>query len=218
MRPAAAESRCHWVPLHARDQRPHSEGHAGAAWYRGEPCSPQRSRRRAARVCAPCQQQQACPSEDAWRSPTESPSQLLRDPGRWPPGCRLEQAGRLQTPAPLSCVRPRHEMWAPPWGRRLARRRHGMSTQGWWHYCPPHGRLRAWGCRHTGQVTCLVSENPSRPCGGHRDQLPPPPSGRDHAARPPASQSQRTALRFRGAAAWRQVQSKQGPQRAAGHG
>lgn len=66
-RPAAAESRCHWVPLHTRDQRPHGEGHAATAWHRGEPCSAQRSRRRAAPVCAP-RQQQAGPGEDARRS------------------------------------------------------------------------------------------------------------------------------------------------------
>lgn len=125
-------------------------------------------------ACAPCQlpgrqRQRARPSEDARRGPAVAIT-VAAGPGRWPPARRGSGRGGHKHQRPRPAPAPGVTTQVPLWGWR----HDGTSTQGWWHHCPPHGCLWAGGCRRAGQVTCLVSENTSRTCGGHRDQLPPP--------------------------------------------
>lgn len=125
-------------------------------------------------ACAPCQlpgrqRQRARPSEDARRGPAVAVT-AAAGPGRWPPARRGSGRGGRKHQHPRPAPAPGVTTQVPLWGWR----HDGTSTQGWWHHCPPHGCLRAGGCRRAGQVTCLFSENTSRTCGGHRDQLPPP--------------------------------------------
>lgn len=169
-------------------------------------------------ACAPCQlpgrqRQRARPSEDTRRGPAVAVI-AAAGPGRWLPARRGSGRGGRKHQHPRPAPAPGVTTQVPLWGWR----HDGTSTQGWWHHCPPHGCLRAGGCRRAGQVTCLVSENTSLVGDTETSclhQLQPrpscPPQVRESASRPPASRSGSTALWFRGAAT-------RDPQRAAGHG